>query len=218
MISYLKTYPKVWLLVIYCISFSAITYLVQFALLTDTIFHNTYAEQLSFDRVEQMIEGQNKWAWLSFAILPILYSIKFFLVACCLLTGSIFFDIKLKFGEAFKIALLADMVFVIPLIIKLFWFLFVQKNYTLLDLQLFSPLSALNLLNTENIEMLWFYPLQLLNIFELLYIFSLGYWVYQFGAKSFEKGLNMVLGSYVPALFIWVILIMFITLNLNPLA
>jgi hypothetical protein len=96
--------------------------------------------------------------------------------------------------------------------------LFVQKNYTLLDLQLFSPLSALNLLNTENIEMLWFYPLQLLNIFELLYIFSLGYWVYQFGAKSFEKGLNMVLGSYVPALFIWVILIMFITLNLNPLA
>ena len=36
---------------------------------------------------------------------------------------------------------------------------------------------------------MWFYPLQTLNVFELLYIFSLGFWVYQFGAKSYEKGL-----------------------------
>ena len=96
MINYLKKYPNVWFLIYYCIALSAINYLVQSVLLTNTVFHHTYAEQLSFDRVEQMIEGQNKWAWLSFAILPILYSIKFFLVACCLLTGSIFFDIKLS--------------------------------------------------------------------------------------------------------------------------
>ena len=31
--------------------------------------------------------------------------------------------------------------------------------------------------------------MQTLNVFELLYIFSLGFWVYQFGAKSYEKGL-----------------------------
>lgn len=180
--------------------------------------HNSYAEQLSYDRIEEIIDGQNKYAWISYAILPLIYAIKFFLVACCLLAGSMFFDIKLKFGEAFKIALLADAVFIMPMLIKVFWFIIIQKEYVLQDIQLFSPLSMLNIFDVKTMGLLWLYPLQTLNVFELLYIFSLGFWVYQFGAKSYEKALNMVLASYLPALCIWFILIMFVTLNLNPQA
>lgn len=194
------------------------TYLIQSFLITDNVFYASYAEQLSYDRIEEIIAGQNRWAWVTYAILPVIYAIKFFLVACCLLAGSMFFDVKLKFSQAFKIAILADVVFILPLLIKVFWFLVVQKDYTLQDLQLFSPLSVLSLFSTKTIGVLWLYPLQLLNAFELFYIFSLGFWVCQFGAKSYEQGLNMVLGSYLPALFVWIVLVMFVTLNLNPQA
>lgn len=218
MLNQLKTYPTIWLFIIYCFFLATITYLVQSYLITSDVFHNSYAEQLSYDRIEEMIDGQNKYAWVGYAIVPLIYAIKFFLVSLCLLTGSMFFDIKLKFGEAYKIALLADIVFVIPMLIKVFWFLVIQKDYVLQDIQLFSPLSALNVFDAKSLGLLWFYPLQTLNLFELLYILSLGFWVFKFGAKSYEKGLNMVLASYVPGLIIWIVLVMFITLNLNPAA
>lgn len=218
MVNQLKTYPTVWLFIIYCLFLTAITYLMQSFLITNNVMHNSYAEQLSYDRIEEMIDGQNKYAWAGYAIFPLIYAIKFFLVACCLLVGSMFFDVKLKFGEAFKIALLADVVFIIPMLIKIVWFLVVQKEYVLQDIQMFSPLSILNIFDAKTLGVLWFYPLQTLNVFEFLYIFLLGFWVYKFGAKNYEKGLNMVLGSYVPALFIWVVLVMFVTLNLNPQA
>lgn len=218
MLMQLKTYSTVRLFIIYCLFLTAITYLIQSFLVTSNVLHNSYAEQLSYDRIEEIIDGQNKYVWISYAILPLIYVIKFFLVACCLLAGSMFFDIKLKFGEAFKIALLADAVFIMPILIKVFWFMVIQKDYVLQDIQLFSPISLLNIFEVKTIGVLWIYPLQTLNIFELLYIFALGFWTYKFAAKSYEKALNMVLATYLPALCIWLILIMFVTLNLNPQA
>lgn len=216
MLNQLKNYNTVWLFISYCFLFVAATYLVQFFLITDSLIHSSYTEQLSYDRIEELIDAQNKYAWVGYIVLPLIYALKFFLVANCLLAGSLFFDIKLKFSEAFKIALLADIVFIIPLLIKIFWFILVQKDYSLQDLQQFYPLSLLNFFAAKEVSILWIYPLQTLNAFELLYIFSLGYWVCQFGAKNYEKGLNMVLITYVPALFMWVVLVMFITVNLNP--
>lgn len=218
MIKELKIYSTFWMFIVYCSFLTAITFLVQSFLITDSIMYNSFAEQLSSERITEMLREQNKWQWLTYTIAPLLCCIKFFAIACCLLAGSMFFEVKLKFSEAFKIALLAEIVFIIPLIIKIFWFLVVQKEYLLQDIQMFSPLSMLNIFDIKTLSLLWFYPLQTINVFELLYIFSLGFWVYQFGAKSYEKGLNMVLGSYVPALFVWVVLVMFITLNLNPAA
>lgn len=216
MLQELKEYPTVWLWLFYCLFLAGITYLAQSYLFTEDVFYASYAEQLSYERAVEILTEQKKWTWLSYALLPIVYGIKFFLVACCLLMGCIFFDVKLKFGQAFKIALLADLVFIIPLLIKVFWFVFIQKNYTLQDLQQFYPLSLANLFNTAQVGTLWLYPLQTLNVFELLYIFSLGFWLYQFGAKSLDKGLTVVFASYIPALFTWIVLIMFITVNLNP--
>lgn len=182
MLNQLKAYHTFWLFISYCLFLIAVTYSVQSFLITNSVFHNSYTEQLSYDRIEEIIDGQNKYAWVGYAILPLIYAIKLFLVACCLLAGSMFFDIKLKFSEAFKIALLADVIFIIPLLIKVFWFLVVQKGYVLQDIQLFSPLSVFSVFDSKNIGLLWFYPLQTLNIFEFLYILSLGFWVHKFGA------------------------------------
>lgn len=218
MINQFKTYSTFWLFILYSFFLTVITFLVQSFLITDSILYNSFAEQLSKERITEMLSDQNKWQWITYTIAPLLCCVKFFVIACCLLIGSIFFEVKLKFNETFKIALLAEVVFIIPLIIKVLWFLVIQKDYTLQDIQQFSPLSMLNIFDVKKLGLLWLYPLQTINFFELLYIFSLGFWAYQFGAKSYEKGLKMVVGSYVPALFIWIVFMMFVTLNLNPAA
>ena len=53
------------------------------------------------------------------------------------MVGALFFDLKLKFGQAFKVAILADVVFIVPMLIKIFWFMVIQQDYTLQDLQMF---------------------------------------------------------------------------------
>ena len=53
------------------------------------------------------------------------------------MAGALFFDLKLKFGQAFKVAILADVVFIVPMLIKIFWFMVIQQDYTLQDLQIF---------------------------------------------------------------------------------
>jgi hypothetical protein len=215
MLSELKTYSTVKLFFIYCLFLVAITYLVQSFLITSNVLHYSYGEQLSYERIEEMIAGQNKWSWLSYTLLPLIFLLKFFLVACCLLTGAIFLDVKLGFSKAFKAALLADVVFIVPMVLKIAWFMFVRTSYTLQDLQNFYPLSLLNFFDVKQIGTLWLYPLQTMNVFELLYIFSLGFWLYQFGAKSLDKGLKVVFAGYLPALFTWIILVMFVTVNLS---
>ena len=60
----------------------------------------------------------------------------------------------------------------------------------------------------------WFiYPFQTLNLFELAYIICLGYWVGQLTNTNTDNGLKVVAYSYVPALLLWVVTIMFFTLN-----
>ncbi len=77
-----------WLFIFYCIYLSSITYLAQSFLFTENIIYNSYGEQLSYDRIEEIIDGQNRYAWVGYAILPFLSAVKFFLVACCLLAGA----------------------------------------------------------------------------------------------------------------------------------
>ncbi len=60
----------------------------------------------------------------------------------------------------------AGFILLIPGLVKIIWFLFIQTNYTIQDLQLFYPFSLLNLVNSGMLEPCLLYPLQVLNLFE----------------------------------------------------
>ncbi len=216
MIDDLKNYNTAKMFGIYCIYIIAFAYLQHLFLINDQLYYHALSNQLSYDSIDRMLTFQKKWQWLAYCIMPLFYFLKFGLVSCCLLSGAIFFNVKLKFSEAFKIALLSDAVFIIPTILKLVWFIFFHKEYTLEDVERFSPLSALNLFDLKNISALWYYPLQSINVFEVLYMFLLGFWIYKFSGKNFDRGLRMAVTSYLPGLLIWLVLVMFLTINTNP--
>lgn len=103
--------------------------------------------------------------------------------------------------------------FLLPILIKLLWFLFVQTDYTLHDLSMFYPLSLLNITGTENIPSYWLYPLQTLNLFEVAYWFLLAQGVSEATEQSFRQSFGLVMSSYGVGLVLWVILVMFLTIT-----
>lgn len=109
---------------------------------------------------------------------------------------------------------LADSVFLIPSFIKVVWFSF-QPDYTLEDLQYFMPGSLLNLFNPKEIEPWLVYPLQSINIWEVAFWFALAYELKGYFEEDYTKSFSTVMASYGSGFLIWVVFVVFLTLNFS---
>lgn len=195
-------------------------YITNILLESDKLVLNSIAEQLSVNQIENFLKIQEKWQLASFLLLPVIFYIKASIISSILYVGVFFFSkTKVNFKQLLNVSIKAEFVFLGVGVLKLIWFYFFQTNYTLEDLQYFYPLSALNIIGYNGLETYFIYPFQVLNLFELAYILLLGYYigklVYtpQNKENPMDFGLKIVASSYVPALFLWVTVVMFFTLN-----
>ncbi len=193
-----------------------LTFTLNQFLVSNTLYYNSYSEQLTIERIEGIIEESHKWAWLGYLLVPVIYYIKLSLIALVLQTGFFFFERKVSFSIIFKAVMLAEIPFLIVPVIKLFWFLFIQTHYDLNDLQYFFPLSALQLFDVQKLPSWQVYPLQLMNVFELIYWVLLAYWLKKLLNLSLNKSMEVVASSYGTGLLLWVVFITFLSLNLAP--
>ena len=192
------------------------TFLSNHFLLSENIYFDAFAEQFSFEQIEEIIFEASKWKWVGYAFIPVFIVFKITLVTCCLSIGLYFVINQFNFNELFKIALLAELIFLIPSLLKIIWFAFFQTDYNLLDLQLFYPLSALSLFDETAVQQnqSWLvYPLQTLNLFEVAYWLLLAKGVSEVIKKDFTKSFELVMASYGTGLVLWVVTIMFITVT-----
>lgn len=191
--------------------------LSNYLLNTEDLLINFYSEQLAKDQLEQLLENQQKWAWLGYAILPLLILIRSSLVAFCLSIGLFFYETEnaIKFKQVFRVALLGEFVLVLVGVFKLSYFYFIKSDYTLQDIQQFYPLSFINFLDVENLEPWLVYPLQTVNLFEITYFFVLVYGMHKLLKNNYWKSFEITAASYGTGLLIWLGLVMFLTLNIS---
>ena len=190
-----------------------ITWSVQYILISENLYFNAFSEQLSLDKIENIIKSTQEYAWLNYAVIPFLYLIKISLISTCLGLGFFFTNDRFNFKTFFNVAVFAELIFLLPSIIKTLWFLFVKTDYDLNDLTLFYPLSALNLFNAETLPRYWLAPLQTLNLFEVAYWFLLAYGVADATGFSLKRAFGLVMSSYGVGLVLWVVLVMFLTIT-----
>ncbi|QEM07215.1 hypothetical protein DIU31_028325 [Mucilaginibacter rubeus] len=145
----------------------------------------------------------------------ILYGIfKLTLIALIINTGLYLSDVNVAFGKTFLITVLCEFIFLVPAIIKIFWFKHYYPNGTLTDWHRVYILSALSLVDKVPAD--WYYPLQTLNVFEVAYWFLLAFGIKKISKLNFDQSLRIVVLSYVPALFVWIAFISFCTVILSP--
>lgn len=194
----------------------AITVVFNILLVTKNAYFNTYS-QFDNTRIEEMFNFQHKYIWIGYLLIPIWLLIKTSIVSLTLQIGTTIQGFKLKLSQTLRIALMAEFVFLLPQLIKLFWFLIVQKEYTLTDLQQFYPLSILNLFSAKDLSVLLLYPFQTFNIFEVLYWITLAIGIRLELDKNVDLGIKVVFSGYIPALLLWMLVITFITVSVSPL-
>ena len=167
---------------------------------TEELYYGSLAEQLTTEQLQQVMQ-------------PLLLYLKILFIAGLLAIGIFFFDLKLKFGEVFNIVIRAEFVFLLSIVMKTAWFYFFKTDYTFDDLQYYMPLSLESLFGYANFERWYIYPMQLISLFEVAYWIILTMLFAKALQISRSKALALVAGSYGAGLALWVVGIMFLTLN-----
>lgn len=206
-----STFLKYLLLFIFLILLATITNSV---LNYKVLLYNSLTDQFTAKQIKHIFELQDKWRWVRYSIFSILLLIKISLVASSLFIGTFFFSkIPVTYKQMWDFVVSAEFVFLLAPFFKIVWFYYFQTNYNLNDVQYFYPLSVLNIVCYKDLEPWFVYPFQILNLFELTYWFILAYYIGKATKTSIVQGLKIVVTSYGLVLLLWVVTIMFFTLN-----
>ena len=186
----------------------------EFVLIKE-VYYQTYGEQVAIERIDKYLELRESFSWIGYLFIPIILFVKMSYTAVCLNIGTVFAGLRIGFGKLFKIALIAESIFIIAAISRSGWLLFILDVSVLEDVQYFYPLSLLNLFEPGSLERWFIYPVHTLNLFELVYwlVLALGLsWVLK---EGYDKMLRLVLSTYGIGLLIWMVFVVFLSLNLS---
>ena len=163
----------------------------------------------------KLFNYMDEFSWINYIVTPLLLLVKFTLISIVLYIGVFFLNLhfKISFGVIFRIVIACEIIFVFAGVVKFLWFYLFAGNYKLDDMSFFYPLSLINLFNISEVDRLWVYPLQSANIFQAAYVLLLSYGLNKAGKIEKSVSEKVVIYSYLPALFFWVVLIMFISID-----
>ena len=186
---------------------------------TDSKMFDFLAKDYPSSVVQNYMESQKKWWWVSYVTTPVLIGIKVLLVAFCLNFVKIISE-KLEdvqFRDILTVVLIAEFVFIIAGFYKFFNFYLVDTDYTLETLQTYYPLSLINFKEAISTEKWLAYPLQLANVFELMYWGVLAWGIWQLADKkiSYQRSLGYVALTYGVGLLFWVGVVCFLILSVS---
>lgn len=186
---------------------------------SDSKIFDLLAKDYPSSVVQNYMESQKKWWWVSYATTPVLIGIKVLLVTFCLNFVKIISE-KLedvKFRDILFVVLIAEFVFVIAGFYKFFNFYLVETDYTLETLQTYYPLSLINFKEAISTEKWLAYPLQLCNLFELMYWGVLAWGIWELADKkiSYQRSLGYVALTYGIGLLFWVGVVCFLILSVS---
>lgn len=120
-------------------------------------------------------------------------------------TGCFLFGYRLTFTALWKMVMIMNLIFIIPELLKVFWFLFVQTDPSYQDYVAFYPLSLMNLWPYEMVSDKWHYPLKALNLFEILYNGLLILGIYWLSGKRLMTSAQIVWSSYSLFFLLWLV-------------
>lgn len=203
-----------YLFIIYSIIYSSIVWLTNTLIYTDSYYYSIWSNQLSFEKTELMIKKINNFQWVSYLILIIFLLVKWVFISGFLYTCLYWFNYTISFSICYKIIMIAEIPIILSGIFKFFYFYY-NKPVSIDEVQLFYPLSVVQLLSIKKMPSYILYLLQQINIFEI------GYWVILtslikfYCCKSFLWSFKISMYSYGIAMIIWLLFIVFLQIQFN---
>jgi len=193
-----------------CLSYFVLSWLTNTMLLTENVYYNTFSEQLSLEQIETFTNLQSRYAFLGYGLIFPSLLLKVTYTVIWLAVAAVLIDWDFSFGDMFKVALIAEFVFLAGTVIQFIWCLLFLDVNVLAEVAGFYPLSLLNFFDATQLEPWLVYPLRTLNLFEVAYCFFLIHLLSNLLKRSFKATAGLVFGAYGGGLLIWLLLAMFV--------
>lgn len=138
------------------------------------------------------------YVWTPFALLW-----KFTVISFLFWLGAFIIGYKVPYKEVWKFALVAEVVFIFPELIRLLVYLNPGSGVTFKEIDDYRAFSMLSLLGSDNVNTQYHYALGTVNIFEILYGILWMYGFHMISRRSLGESSLVVLLSYFFPLAIW---------------
>jgi hypothetical protein len=112
---------------------------------------------------------------------------------------------RVTYAQCWGVVIGAEFIFLVPEIIKIVWFMFVETDPTYHDIRSFYPLSLMHFADYYAIDKRWAYPLRALNLFEVAYWFLLANGIHHYARKEKRVVWLIVACSYILLFLLWLI-------------
>jgi hypothetical protein len=204
-----------WLFSGACLIYLMAAFYIQTEVLTDHVYYNSLAARFTAGKIESFIQAQHRIGMITYWTIPIGLFVKLLFSSFCIIAGLSFTSYRLPFKTVFKIALVAEAAFVCNTLLQLLLLSLFHNVNNLEDLQSFAPLSLFSIIHGPSIPGYLQYPLQTINVFEIIYCLLLAAGLHFFLKAPFKKLIALVLSSYGIGLLCWLIFFVFMSINFN---
>ncbi len=165
------------------------------------IENETAAFEFLMDRPEggflRIIQG------LQYFSIPLVYFWKFTVIAFVIWVGCFMFGYRVTYGQCWGVVIAAEFLFLIPEVIKIFWFMAIETDPTIHDIRAFYPFSLMSFFDYLALDKRYAYPLRALNLFEIVYWFLLVNGIHYYARKEKKMVWRIVAFSYILLFILW---------------
>jgi len=134
---------------------------------------------------------------LSYFALPILFLLKFTVIALGLFIASFGIGYRLTFKSLWQLAMVGQVAFLFLELSRIAWFMVVPGDPSMADVRNFFPLSLLQVTDYQDILPHRRYALRMLNLFELAYWAWLVFGVHRLARKRWSMAFWIVFLGYI---------------------
>lgn len=205
------------LLLAFGLLYIALTAISYFFILTDSVYVRGLAEKMTAERIEELVEMRSQYWWGVLIAPPVVMFIRTVYTALCITIGVIVLGQDLSYNRILKIALFAESIFLLEIALQVFCGIFVLNVRVPDDYANFAPLSALQFFDPSALKLWMKHPLRTLNLFEVVYMLVLAYFLTPLLKKgtTFWQTLRLVGASYGLGLLLWVVALAFLLLQVS---
>jgi len=167
------------------------------------IENETAAFEFLQDRPEGMV--LQLLSTLQLISIPLVYLWKFTFIALVIWIGCFMFGYRVTYFQCWGVVIGAEFIFLVPEVLKILYFLFIDTDPAYREIGAFYPLSLMHFFDYFAIDKKWAYPLRALNLFEIAYWFLLVAGIHHYARKDKKYVWIIVACSYILIFFLWLI-------------
>lgn len=184
-------------------------------IITDVILEDKLQELYPAYMIDDVMALKNRFWWVAYALEPVMLLLKLLLLFLPVSVAALLSDIDVKATDILFAGLAAESIFIVQ---RIWYSIITWNNLDLLyDNRLVDlyPLSLIGIFGSANMVDWLIYPIQLLNVFEILYVVAVTTILMKRWEISWPDTFNIVLPAYLAGLTIWVGFVIFITIQLT---